>query len=145
MFARLSDSHWCILMSEPRKLKPISEVLRSARFQREISLLLFFFAAISGIYTIILFAASTTNETAPALAVGYLVETLLYVGLAILIRRGSIKALVFTGVLIVANILLTLFGPSWENARGILIGHGLLLIVLIRYVRRERRTVVEEQ
>ena len=93
-------------MSEPRKLKPISEVLRSARFQREISLLLFFFAAISGIYTIILFAASSTDETALALAVGYLVETLLYVGLALLIRRGSVKALVFTGILIVANILL---------------------------------------
>ena len=132
-------------MSEPCKLKPISEVLRSARFQREISLLLFFFAAISGIYTIILFAASSTDETALALAVGYLVETLLYVGLALLIRRGSVKALVFTGILIVANILLTLFGPSWEDARGMLIAHGLLLVVLVRYVRRERRRVVEEQ
>jgi len=129
-------------MSEERKLKPISEVLRSARFQREISLLLFFFAAFSAIYTVLLFAASTTDETALALAVGYLVETLLLVGLAILIRRGSVKALIFTGVLIVANILLTLFGPSWEDARGIFIAYGLLIAVLIRYVRRERRTAM---
>jgi hypothetical protein len=132
-------------MSEPRKLKPISEVLRSARFQREISLLLFFFAAVSGIYSVLMFAASKTDETALALAVGYLVETLLYVGLAILIRRGSVKALVVTGVLVVANILLTLFGPSWEDARAMLIAHGLLLLVLIRYVNRERRTVTEER
>ena len=132
-------------MSEPRKLKPISEVLRSARFQREISLLLFFFAAVSAIYSVLTFAASKTDEMALTLAVGYLVETLLYVGLAILIRRGSVKALVVTGVLVVANILLTLFGPSWEDARAMLIAHGLLLLVLIRYVNRERRTVTEER
>ena len=131
-------------MSERPKLKPISEVLRSPRFQREISLLFFFFAALSGIYCVLMFAASSTNETTLALAVGYLMETILYLFLAILIRRGSVKALVFTGLLVVAGILLTLFGPSWEDARGMLLAYGLLLLVLIRYVRRERRRPVEE-
>ena len=131
-------------MSEPHKLKPISAVLRSSRFQREISLLLFFFAALSGIYSVLMFAASRSEETALPIAIGYLVETLLYTGLAILIRRGSVIALVFTGLLVIADIVLTLFGPSWEDAKGVLLAHVLLLLVLIRFVRRERRRGVQE-
>jgi len=32
-----------------------------------------------------------------------------------------------------------LFGSSWEDAKGILIPYGLLIFVLVRFIRRERR------
>lgn len=78
------------------------------------------------------------------MAVAMLVQTIVYVVLAILIRRGSVKTLVFTGFLFVANLVLTLFGPSWEDARGLLIGYGLLIVVLARFIRRERRAGTSE-
>jgi hypothetical protein len=129
-------------MGEERRLKPIREVLSSPRFQREVSLLLFFFAAVSAIYSLFLFAAGPSEEPALALAVSSLVQTIVYVVLAVLIRRGSVKALIITGLLFAADTLFTLFGPSWEDARGMLIARGLLIFVLIRYVRRERRREV---
>jgi drug/metabolite transporter (DMT)-like permease len=125
-------------MTEQQKLKPISEVLRSPRFQKEVSLMLFFFAALSAIYCVFLFAANHSEEVFVT-AVGMLVQTIVYAVLAILIRRGSVKALVLTGFLFAANIVLTLFGPSWEDAKGIVIVYGLLIAVLIRFIRRERR------
>ena len=42
-------------------------------------------------------------------------------------QKGSVGALVFTGILFTADTLLTLFGPSWEAARGVLIMRGLLI------------------
>lgn len=126
-------------MTEQRRLKRISEVLRSPRFQKEVSLLLFFFAAVSAIYSVLLFAANTSEETVLVMAVAALVQTIVYALLAILIRRGSVKVLVFTGFLFAANVLVTLFGPSWEDAKGIVIAYGLLILVLIRFIRRERR------
>lgn len=128
-------------MSEQRRPKPISEVLRSPRFHREVSSLLFFFAVLSAIYSVLLFAAGPSDEDTLASAVGYVVTTIIYLVLAGLIRRGSTKALVFTGILLVANILLTLFGPSWEGAVGMIVGNGLLLFVLIRYIQRERNRI----
>ena len=125
-------------MTEQRKLKPISEVLRSPRFQKEVSLLLFFFTAVSAIYCVFLFAANDSEETLVE-AVGMLVQTVVYAVLAILIRRGSVKALVVTGFLFAANIVLILFGPSWEDAKGLVIGYGLLILVLVQFIRRERR------
>jgi hypothetical protein len=116
-------------------------VLRSPRFHREISSLLFFFAALSAIYFVLLFAAGTVEEEALALAIANLVTTIGYVVLAILIRRGSVKALVFTGILFAVNLVMILFGPSWEGVPGAIVGYGLLTFVLIRYVRRERRRV----
>lgn len=130
-------------MSEQRRLKPISEVLRSPRFQKEVSLLLFFFAAVSAIYSLFLFAANDSEEVL-VMAVATLIQTIVYVVLAILIRRGSVKTLVFTGFLFAANIVLTLFGPSWEDAKGMVIAYGLLTVVLIRFIRRERRAGASE-
>ena len=130
-------------MTEHRKLKPISEVLRSPRFQKEVSLLLFFFAAVSAIYSLFLFAASDSEEVL-VMAVATLIGTIVYVVLAILIRRGSVKVLVFTGFLFAANLVLTLFGPSWEDAKGMLLAYGLLTVVLVRFIRRERRAGTSE-
>lgn len=131
-------------MSEPGTLKPISEVLRSRRFQKEVSLLLFFFAALSAIYCVFLLAAKDSGEDVLVAAVDMLVQTIVYSVLAILIRRGSVKALVFTGFLFALNIVHTLFGPSWEAAKGMVIADVLLIGVLIRFVRRERRADASE-
>jgi len=130
-------------MTEQRRLKPISEVLRSPRFQKEVALLLFFFAAVSAIYSLVLFAANDSDEVL-VMAVAFVVQTIVCVVLAILIRRGSVAALVFTGFLFAANIVFALFGSSWEDAKGILIPYGLLTIVLIRFIRRERRAGTSE-
>ena len=130
-------------MTEQRRLKPISEVLRSPRFQKEVALLLFFFAAVSALSSLFLFAAHDSEE-AFAMAVALMIQTIICVILAILIRRGSVKVLVFTGFLFAANILFALFGESWEDAKGILIPSGLLIIVLIRFIRRERRAGTSE-
>jgi hypothetical protein len=130
-------------MTEQRKLKPISEVLRSPRFQREVALLLFVFAGISAIYALFLFAANNSDE-ALVTAVALVTQTIVCVVLAILIRRGSVKVLVFTGFLFAANILFALFGESWEDAKGILIPNGLLIFVLVQFIRRERRAGASE-
>src|SRR6185503_9392600 len=121
-----------------RRLKPISEVLRSPRFQREVSVLLFVFAGISAIYSLFLFATNNSEE-AIVMAVALVIQAIVFALLAILIRRGSVKTLVFTGFLFAANILFALFGSSWEDAKGILIPYGLLIFVLVRFIRRERR------
>lgn len=130
-------------MTEQRRLKPISEVLRSPRFQKEVALLLFFFAAVSAIYSLFLFAANDSEE-AVVMAVGLVIQTIVCVVLAILIRRGSVKILVFTGFLFAANIVFALFGSSWEDAKGILIPYTLLIVVLIRFIHRERRSGFSE-
>jgi len=126
------------MSNEQRRLKPISEVLRSPRFQREVSVLLFVFAGISAIYSLFLFATNNSEE-AIVMAVALVIQAIVFAVLAILIRRGSVKTLVFTGFLFAANILFALFGSSWEDAKGILIPYGLLIFVLVRFIRRERR------
>lgn len=125
-------------MTEQPRLKPISEVLRSPRFQREVSVLLFVFAGISAIYALVLFAKNNSEE-AFVMAVALVIQAIVCAVLAIIIRRGSVMTLVFTGFLFAANILFALFGSSWEDAKGILIPYGLLIFVLVRFIRRERR------
>jgi chromate transport protein ChrA len=126
------------MSNEQRRLKPISEVLRSPRFQREVSVLLFIFAGISAIYALVLFAKNNSEE-AFVVAVALVIQAIVCAVLAILIRRGSVKTLVFTGFLFAANTLFALFGSSWEDAKGILIPYGLLIFVLVRFIRKERR------
>jgi len=125
-------------MTEQPRLKPISEVLRSPRFQREVSVLLFVFAGISAIYALFLFTTNNSEE-AFVMAVALVIQAIVCAVLAIIIRRGSVMTLVFTGFLFAANILFALFGSSWEDAKGILIPYGLLIFVLVRFIRRERR------
>ena len=106
-------------MTEQPRLKPISEVLRSPRFQREVSVLLFVFAGISAIYALVLFAKNNSEE-AFVMAIALVIQAIVCAVVAIIIRRGSVKTLVFTGFLFAANILFALFGSSWEDAKGIL-------------------------
>jgi hypothetical protein len=128
-------------MSEQRSVKPIGEVLRSPRFQKEVSLLLLFFSAVSALFSVFLFAAGTSPETVLPTAIAGFVQAILYAVLAVLIRRGSVKALVITALLFTADTVLTLLGPSWEDARGMLIARGLLIWVIVRYIKRERNLI----
>jgi drug/metabolite transporter (DMT)-like permease len=126
------------LMSEERKVRPIRDVLRSRRFQREVSLLLFFFAGVNALFSALLFAASGADEAALQAAIVYALQAIIYAVLGIFIRRGSVKVLVFTGLLFAVDTVLTLLGPSWADARAVIIGRGLLIFVLYQFVRRER-------
>ena len=125
-------------MNEKKKLQPIGEVLRSPRFQKEISLLLFFFSAVQLIFSVFLFGGGASPDDLFT-AVTSLMATIVYVVLGILIRYGSLSALIFTAILFTADTLIALFGPSWEAARGMLIARGLLIWVLVGFIRRERR------
>lgn len=127
-------------MSDEVTLKPIGEVLRSPRFHKEISLLLFFFAAVETIFSVFTIAGSASQTEVLYTGIAGLIVVIVYVVLAILIRNGSVGALVFTGILFTLDTLVALFGPSWEAARGMLLARGLLIVVLIRFIQRERRT-----
>jgi hypothetical protein len=127
-------------MSEQITVKPIGEVLRSRRFQKEISLLLFFFAAVETIFSVFAIAGAGSQSEVLFTGIAGLMVAIVYVVLAILIRNGSVVALVFTGILFTIDTLAALFGPSWETARGMLLARGLLIVVLVRFIQRERRT-----
>lgn len=133
-------------MSEERKVRSIREVLRSRRFQREVSLLLFVFAGANALFSLVLLAASSSDENALPAAIIYALQAAIYAVLGIFIRRGSVKVLMFTALLFTADTVLTLLGPSWEDAKAMLIGRGLLIFAFYRFVRRERmsRHAVQE-
>lgn len=117
-------------------MRPIRDVVRSRRFQCEVSVLLFVFAAWNALFCLVLFATRGTESFSAAIV--YAVQTIIYLVLGIFIRRGSVNVLVFTGLLFAVDTILILFGPSWADARAAIIGRGLLLVVLHRFVRRER-------
>lgn len=118
-------------------MRSIWDVVRSRRFQREVSVLLFIFAAGNALFCVVLFAARGAGD-APSSAIVYGLQAVIYLVLGILIRRGSATVLLLTGLLFAIDTILTLFGPSWADARAVFIGRGLLLLVLYRFVRRER-------
>jgi hypothetical protein len=124
--------------SETSKPKSIREVLRSARFHREVSLLLFIFAAVNGMFSVLLLAANGSRDVAMPVVIAYAVQAVIYAVLAVFIRRGSVKVLIFTGSFFAVDTVLTLIGPSWEDARSMIVARGLLLFVLVRYIARER-------
>jgi hypothetical protein len=97
--------------------------------------LLFIFAAWNALFCLVLFAARRGDEASPSGAIVYALQAIIYIVLAIFIRRGSVTVLMFTGLLFVVDTALTFFGPSWADARAVVIGRGLLLIVLYRFIR----------
>lgn len=80
-------------------MKSVKDILHSRRFMREVSLLLFFFAGLSLLIGALLFSAANSPEVM-ASAVGSTVQAIAYLVLAIMIRRGSVKALWIAGVLL---------------------------------------------
>ena len=61
--------------------------------------------------------------------------------LGVLIRGGSLKALCVAGVLFALDTLLQLAQPSGRGLGAALVSRGILIYVLIRYIRRERMSV----
>ena len=132
-------------MSEQKTLKPIREVLRSPRFQKEIAVLLTAFALFQAIVAFILFVSRRSDPEVLVIVISGLVVAILYAVLAILIRFGSVSALAFTGILFTADTLLTLFSPSWQGeVTAALFWRGFLIVLLIRFIQKERRANISE-
>lgn len=131
-------------MNEQKTVKPIREVLRSPRFQKEISILLTAFGLFQAAVAVLLFVGGRSDPENLVTAIAGLMIAIVYAVLAILIRFGSVSALVFTGILFATDTLLTLFSPLWQGGLGVLFWRGLLIILLIRFIQRERRANMSE-
>lgn len=132
-------------MNEQKTVKPIREVLRSPRFQKEIAVLLTAFAIFQTAVAVILFVGRRSDPENLFMVIAALMSAIVYVVLAILIRFGSVGALVFTGILFTADTLLTLFGPSGQGGvPAALFWRGFLIVLLIRFIQRERRSNMSE-
>jgi hypothetical protein len=119
-------------------MKSIKDILRSPSFMREVSILLFGFAAIGGLFSLLLLTPGNSDPDALASGVGILVQSIIYVVLGIMVRRGSVKALWVTGLIFTLDTLLIFVIPSGKGLGAMIVGRGILIYVLIRYVRRQR-------
>jgi hypothetical protein len=120
-------------------MKSIKDILVSPGFMREVSLLLFVFAAFSGLFAVVLLTASGSDPEAFDLGIGLLVQAIVYAVLGAMVRRRSLKALWVAGVLFFLDTLLALVMPS--SGKGVvtlLLSRGSLIYLLVRYVRRQR-------
>ncbi len=107
---------------------------------REVSLLLFVFAGLSGLVGVLLLGAASAEPEVLGSAVGCLVQAVVYAVLGITIRLGSFKALLVAGVLFALDTLLQLAQPSGKGLGAAVVSRGLLIWVLIRHIRREQRS-----
>ena len=106
---------------------------------REVSILLFGFAALGGLFSLLLLTVGNSDPEALTSGVGMLVQSIVYVTLGIMIRRGSVKALWVTGVLFTLDTLLVFILPSsGKGLIAMLFWRGVLIYLLVRYVRRQR-------
>lgn len=119
-------------------MKPVKDILRSPRFMREVSLLLFFFAALSGLFGVLLFVSANAEAEVLASAIGSFVQAIIYAVLGLMIRGGSVKALWVAGVLFAVDTLLQFAQPSGKGLGAAVVSRGILIYVLIQYIRRER-------
>jgi len=119
-------------------MKSTKDILRSPGFKREVSILLFGFAAIGGLVSILLLALGNSDPEVLASGVGILIQSIIYVVLGVFIRRGSFTALWITGVLFTLDTLLVFLFPSGKGLGAMIVSRGILIYVLIRYVRRQR-------
>lgn len=120
-------------------MKSVSEVLRSPGFKREVSMLLFFFAAIQGLISTIIFIGRTTDPEIIGIGIGGYILAIVYAVFAFMIKRGSTKALIAIAVLFGLDTLL-LFVIPLEGAGKMLFFRALLVFFLIRYIRKQRVT-----
>jgi hypothetical protein len=117
----------------------IKEILYSRRFMREVSLLLFFFAAVGALIAGLSFAAGPSDPEILAVVVTGLIQVIIYAFLGVMLRRGSIIALWIAGVLFILDTLAVLLQPSGKVLGFTLVSRVLLVSVLFRYVQRERK------
>lgn len=119
-------------------MKSVKEVLCSPRFKREISMLLFVNAILTGLWSVVILAASPSDPELAAIGVGAFILAIIWLVLAIVIRRGSTKALIVVGILFGLDTLLILTLPLGPNTAPILLWRVFLISLLVRYVLRQR-------
>ena len=105
---------------------------------REVSVLLFGFSAIGGLFFVVLLGSGKIDVDTLSILGALLVQALIYVVLGILIRRGSVKALWATGILFTLDTLLMFVFPEGTNLAMMMLARGFLIFLLVRYVRRQR-------
>ena len=118
-------------------MKSIKDILRSPSFMREVSILLFGFAAVGGLVSVLLLTLSKSEPDVTS-GVGFLVQSIIYLVLGIMVRRGSLKALWVTGLLFTLDTLLVFVMGSGKELGAMIVWRGILIYLLIRYVRRQR-------
>ena len=119
-------------------MKSVRDILRSPSFMREVSILLYGFAALGGLFAVLLLTLANSDPDALASGAGLLIQSIVYVVLGTMIRKGSVKALWVTGILFTLDTLLVFGLPSGKGLGAMIVGRGLLIWVLIRYIRRQR-------
>jgi hypothetical protein len=119
-------------------MKSIKAILRSPNFMREVSILLFGFAAVGGLFSMLLLTPGNSAPEALASGVGMLAQSIVYVVLGIMIRRGSAKALWVTGVLFTLDTSLIFVLPYGNGLGAMILWRGILIFMLVRYIRRQR-------
>jgi len=119
-------------------MKSVTDILRSPSFMREVSILLYGFAALGGLFALLLLTLASSDPDALASGAGMLIQSIVYVVLGTMIRKGSRKAIWVTGILFTLDTLLVFGLPSGKGLGAMIVGRGLLIWVLIRYIRRQR-------
>ena len=125
-------------------MKPINEILSSPGFMREVYVLLFGFAAITGLFFVVLLGSGKTDIDTLSILVALLVQTIIYVVLGTLIRKGSLKALWAAGILFTLDTLLMFVFPDETNLAIVIFARAFLIFLLVRYVRRQRAITDED-
>ena len=105
---------------------------------REVSQLLFVFAGIAAFVAVLSFMNARGDLEVLSVAVGFVILSILYVVLALMIRRGSIIALWIAGVFFAVDTLLILTVPVGQGLAIGLFARILLIVMFVRLVRRER-------
>ena len=120
-------------------MKPIKEILRSPAFMREVSILFIGLAALSVVFSLLLFTGSKGDPQALSLAGGFLLQAIIYVVLGIMIRRGSVKALWVAGILFIFDTLLSFLYTTGTGFVTMFLGRGLLIYLMVNFVLKQRR------
>jgi hypothetical protein len=119
-------------------MKPVKDILRSPRLMREVSQLLFVFAALGGFVGLLSFFYAGGDLEILGAAAGFLIQSTIYAMLAVMIRRGSIIALWIAGAFFALDTLLILAVPVGQGIAIALFARIVLIGMLVRFVRRER-------
>ena len=80
-----------------------------------------------------------------SLAAAFLLQAIIYIALGIMTRRGSVKALWAALILFTLDTLLTLVLASGRELVTLVLGRGLLIYLMIRYVLKQRRLTENEE
>jgi Na+/proline symporter len=119
-------------------MKSIGDILKSSDFKREVSLLLFFFAALNGLISAIIFMGRPSDPEVLIFGIVGFIQAFIYFVFGLMIRRGSNRALLVCGVLFGLDTLLLFFFPLEQGTAKQLIARAFLAFFLIRYVRKQR-------